>query len=379
MQEVDDNNNTLFCCFVPVKTPIPKLATFIVRRIIDKHNFAGVKINEERIYYPRNGSCIVECTSEAREILLDLLGLTMGLDTAQFQAYISLNQPPQPQTPVIVPSNPISPVNVSSSIYMPLYANEGSDFIAKVQVFFLRLCRDNQCEGRFVDWTLEVTSRSTDSLQICRAKINTILLKGCDYFKRNRDISQEVWVYVDESNIFRNATPINETNRVRYYLDAPNLVNCVVNFQRLAKLMVVGSSSDNEPAGGWKVLPRWKQWGEKAELCISRLAMKANGTYYESVADNSLLYSLNVDIPKMVATGGKLVILTGDGNKNGGEGSFVEMVEVALKNSIPVELWSWKQSTSHEYLRISRANSNFVLIYLDDYRPLVVTTTPPSK
>ena len=66
-----------------------------------------------------------------------------------------------------------------------------------------------------------------------------------------------------------------------------------------------------------------------------------------------------------------LVLLTGDGNGNGGRQSFAEVVQQALlRSNVNVEVWCWKKACSRRYLDFERSYSStgrFSLIYLDAY------------
>jgi len=62
-----------------------------------------------------------------------------------------------------------------------------------------------------------------------------------------------------------------------------------------------------------------------------------------------------------------LVLLTGDGNQNGGASSFPDCIEAAMTNGWRVEVWCWRRKSSKVYERFAREySSNFVLSYLDE-------------
>jgi len=63
------------------------------------------------------------------------------------------------------------------------------------------------------------------------------------------------------------------------------------------------------------------------------------------------------------------VLVTGDGNRNGGASTFVECVERALQKGWRVEVWSWSASVNPTYGRFAELyQQQFVLNMLDEYR-----------
>lgn len=101
----------------------------------------------------------------------------------------------------------------------------------------------------------------------------------------------------------------------------------------------------------------------------------------------------------------KLVLVTGDGNKNGGpgwvsvnvnffichlflytsnllalhahahmQGSFIQLVETALAMGVEVEVWAWRNAISGKYEELKRTNhGKFEIKYLDDYEEEICT------
>eukprot|EP00729_Bicosta_minor_P007243 gene7243-14699_t len=52
-----------------------------------------------------------------------------------------------------------------------------------------------------------------------------------------------------------------------------------------------------------------------------------------------------------------LVLLTGDGNQNGGASSFPDCIEAAMTNGWRVEVWCWRRKSSKVYERFARDSS----------------------
>lgn len=69
-----------------------------------------------------------------------------------------------------------------------------------------------------------------------------------------------------------------------------------------------------------------------------------------------------------------MVLLTGDGNANGGgnNSSFRALVKAALSCGWTVELWSWQSCLSDFYLELRRSGDNIQINYLDTIRDDIV-------
>ena len=62
-----------------------------------------------------------------------------------------------------------------------------------------------------------------------------------------------------------------------------------------------------------------------------------------------------------------LVLLTGDGNQNGGASSFPDCIQAAMQKGWRVEVWCWRRKSSKVYERFAMEYpSSFVLSYLDE-------------
>lgn len=64
----------------------------------------------------------------------------------------------------------------------------------------------------------------------------------------------------------------------------------------------------------------------------------------------------------------RLILLTGDGNKNGGfpNTNFLDLTNKLLRKGIQVELWSWRDSCHGDYMRMAELGVwGFSLKYLD--------------
>lgn len=64
----------------------------------------------------------------------------------------------------------------------------------------------------------------------------------------------------------------------------------------------------------------------------------------------------------------RLILVTGDGNNNGGppNTNFLGIVQKLLMKGVAVELWSWRTSCHHDYVRMANSGAHgFTLNYLD--------------
>ena len=63
----------------------------------------------------------------------------------------------------------------------------------------------------------------------------------------------------------------------------------------------------------------------------------------------------------------RLVLVTGDGNGNGGDCSFPECVRRALEKRWEVELWSWRAGLSRRFVQLQAESEGRMRVYfLDD-------------
>jgi hypothetical protein len=95
------------------------------------------------------------------------------------------------------------------------------------------------------------------------------------------------------------------------------------------------------------------------------------GGMKEQAVDDLLHAAMLDDISKSFPERRTLLLLTGDGNDNGGRTSFPKVVEKALLNNWDVEVYAWARTTSHKYRLFEDAYPDqFSLNYLDDFKSL---------
>ncbi|GMH83706.1 hypothetical protein TrVE_jg3389 [Triparma verrucosa] len=113
---------------------------------------------------------------------------------------------------------------------------------------------------------------------------------------------------------------------------------------------------------GWDVHMSTRAPGGGEELVDTRLVAQIQATL------------LNVGTPQ------RIILMTGDGNPNGGRGvSFLSAVTAALNLGWIVEIWSWKASCNRLYKNLVGTTSRFSLHYLDDFRDYITLSDVDSK
>jgi hypothetical protein len=67
----------------------------------------------------------------------------------------------------------------------------------------------------------------------------------------------------------------------------------------------------------------------------------------------------------------RIILVTGDGNDNGGGSStnFLECVQLALSKGLAVEMWAWSSSCNRGYVQLQKGqySAQFKLSYLDNF------------
>jgi len=111
---------------------------------------------------------------------------------------------------------------------------------------------------------------------------------------------------------------------------------------------VVGS----RPPADHKV---WEQWRKEYIFAVRVLSpVTGKDGSHEEAVDEVLHAAILRDVLNFYndPTPRTIVILTGDGNANGGHNtSFPGVIEQTLRAGFFVEVWSWRQCTSDVYLK----------------------------
>ncbi|GMH93966.1 hypothetical protein TrVE_jg7578 [Triparma verrucosa] len=98
----------------------------------------------------------------------------------------------------------------------------------------------------------------------------------------------------------------------------------------------------------------------------------------EEIVDPALVAQIQATLLN-VGTPQRIILMTGDGNPNGGRGvSFFKAVMMALDRGWIVEIWSWKASCNKLYKNLV-GTSRFSLHYLDDFRDKITLSDVDCK
>ena len=112
--------------------------------------------------------------------------------------------------------------------------------------------------------------------------------------------------------------------------------------------VVVGSepnASRGRPYSDGGIWQLWEQAGFRTKVC----PRDANNR--EDIVDDVLQNQINRTL--LHSAPATLVLATGDGNANGGWGSFPEAVQLAAERGWKVEVWSWRACCSREFARLA--------------------------
>jgi hypothetical protein len=159
-----------------------------------------------------------------------------------------------------------------------------------------------------------------------------------------------IHVFVDYSNL--SISPMREGRRI----NIGKVVQTIHRSRTIQQKVVVGSANSSE--SDWE---RWRELGYK------RLVDSHRGRE-ENV--DELLHSQLAKVAGRTFPSTRIIVLvTGDGNNNGGRASFPCHIENALLHNFWIELYSWKGSLSNVYLKFEKnygARGQFKIVYLDD-------------
>jgi hypothetical protein len=127
--------------------------------------------------------------------------------------------------------------------------------------------------------------------------------------------------------------------------------------------VVVGSepnASRGRPYSDGGIWQLWEQAGFRTKVC----PRDANNR--EDIVDDVLQNQINRTL--LHSAPATLVLATGDGNLNGGWGTFPEAVRHATERGWKVEVWSWRGSLSGAFRKLATQYPASVrLVALDDH------------
>jgi hypothetical protein len=147
-------------------------------------------------------------------------------------------------------------------------------------------------------------------------------------------------VFVDNSNIFIGAQhrggALDPSIRI-----SPTAIARLLRATANGSAVAVGSKPPAS-SGIWQC---WEQAGFRTKIC----ARDENDR--EDTVDDFLQNQINRTLHHSAPA--TLVLATGDGNANGGWGSFPEAVQLAAERGWKVEVWSWRACCSREFARLA--------------------------
>ena len=172
--------------------------------------------------------------------------------------------------------------------------------------------------------------------------------------RKGTEAEEIVHVFVDISNI--------DGGRQERKIVPSKLYKAVIKGRQVAQIYAVGSVQNEKEKGS----PYWSRWSE----CDAQLVLLSK-TYAgrEEAVDEALHAAMLGEASKKYAQRRTMLLLTGDGNDNGGRAtSFPHTVENALRGGWLVEVWCFRVSASSVYRRFADGESTrsaFQLFELD--------------
>ncbi|CAF1590447.1 unnamed protein product, partial [Adineta steineri] len=177
-----------------------------------------------------------------------------------------------------------------------------------------------------------------------------------------------IHIVVDNSNLFIGAQvgqgedgKLNAAIRI----SIANLVNVIEENIEVdnIKTRIVGGSVPSRNARVWA---EWERCGYECllgERSISNKEVFVDDMLHSQIQNLILKNKSSEDCKQ------HLILITGDGGKNGKRTNFPNIISLALNNKWTVDLWSWKASLSREFANIQKRHSpNMKINYLDTYR-----------
>ena len=214
--------------------------------------------------------------------------------------------------------------------------------------------------------TFLVIEGTSSAVAKARLHLETVIkelspLKPVPEFEDGREV---VHVFVDNSNIFIGAQTLPDGSKdYRSRVKVEKLAELVEQKRYCATRVVVGS----KPPSTNKIWRRWQNSGYLVRLGTRE--KDGSGKQSEVFVDDALHASMAKVIldPKVEKSKNVVVLLTGDGNKNGSGNSFPLLLEACIRKGFSVEVWCWGQSCSKAF-RAMMEKGKIKLFFLDDYR-----------
>eukprot|EP00750_Incisomonas_marina_P019508 INCI3472.1.p1 GENE.INCI3472.1~~INCI3472.1.p1 ORF type:complete len:833 (+),score=122.25 INCI3472.1:98-2596(+) len=254
-----------------------------------------------------------------------------------------------------------------------------------LNVYWLRIklgvrifVKEGQSPSDPVDIT--VTASSRVAAAIAESEIRQILQDPQAFLTDAENRRREsLHVFVDNSNIFVGAQMVEDPQNPKRLVRE---IGTRVHIPRLIQVVEAGRDRDTTThAARWQgdKPVRWV-FGSKNNdqvLALENLWQRCGYTPVfvrrakgegEHLVDDGLIAQIMLTLAKYRdGTGRTLVLLTGDGNDNGGRASFLDAVDHAVAEGWKVEVWCWKSCAAKVY-RERAANGAIKLRLLDSHR-----------
>jgi hypothetical protein len=225
---------------------------------------------------------------------------------------------------------------------------------------------------------LQAQSLDEDVIAVFKSRIENIVLSPGSFQSEIQQIREKkVHIFVDVSNIMIGSKKDQKTGEQDFSvrLDCKNLLELVSGMRQPIRTVVVGSTPSKDSV----VWDRWRAAGWTDVRILERI-VNDQGKSVEQAVDEVLHAAMSSDLLCSYPKPRTLVLLTGDGNANGGHTTdFPGVVQKALMTGWMVELWSWDTSTAYVYKKFKSAYpDNFFLRGLDQYHNYITFKMDPA-
>ena len=143
-------------------------------------------------------------------------------------------------------------------------------------------------------------------------------------------------------------------------IDYAHFLGLLGSGRQVNKAVMVGSHPypRSSSARTWEEDARHSGWGT---IAFHRYGGREQGV---DEAIHAQISSIALDEGRR-----RLVLVTGDGNNNGGppNTNFLDTIRKLLMKEVAVDLWSWRTACHHDYIRMADSGVHgFTLNYLDE-------------
>jgi len=202
-----------------------------------------------------------------------------------------------------------------------------------------------------------VSPKSVSTWADCKGR-----LAGCT---RAVHVNGNAHIFIDVSNVIWGSQIVKmhggqRVRDVRIQVVVPIMLDLIESRRAVATRIAVGSHS-SESDKRW--LDIWQTEG------YNTTTLRRDLNNQECGVDEFIHAQISRVLLRKHRVRQTLVLVSGDGNTNGGLSNFPELLEAALRMGWNVELWSWKSSVNAVYRKFALAYpQQFQLRLLDNHR-----------